>query len=95
MGITKTSFTLDGVDYCHILDPITGKPVPNLSSVTIVTADAEIADALATSIFILGREEGLKLINHLDGIECLIIDKDQELHFSDNLQSQYILVDEK
>ena len=84
--------TIDGIDYCHIIDAVSGKPVINMSSVTIICANAEAADALATSVFILGKDEGLELINHLNDIECIIIDENQEMHFSDNLNEKYIFV---
>jgi FAD:protein FMN transferase len=85
-GNYKKYLLIDGKKYCHIVNPKTGWPVENLSSVTLICADAEIADALATSVFVLGVNDGLKLINHLNGVECLIIDSNNKMHFSDNLQ---------
>lgn len=77
---------LDGKRYAHIIDPRSGYPTTGIKSVTIVCADAEVADALATSVFVLGTTEGLRLVSQLKGIECLIItDADEVLH-SKNLQ---------
>ncbi len=86
---------IDGVRYCHIIDPKTGWPVRNLSSVTIICPSAELADALATTVFVLGTDEGLKLINRLDGIECIIVDEGQTLHFSSNIASNYAQTDQQ
>jgi len=49
----------DGKRYSHIINPKTGYPAFGTKSVTIVCPDAELADALATAIFILGKKEGL------------------------------------
>ena len=82
--------TLNGQRYSHIIDPRTGYPVKGLSSVSIICPNAELADALATSVFVLGKEKGIELINKLKGIECLIITDKQELFTSDNLHLDYI-----
>ncbi|MDY7093777.1 MAG: FAD:protein FMN transferase [Acidobacteriota bacterium] len=81
---------IDGVRYAHILDPRTGQPVRDVRSVTIVCPNAELADALATGVFVLGREKGLALLNQLRGIEGMIVDAEGSLHFSDNLQSKFV-----
>lgn len=80
---------LDGKKYCHILDPKTGRPVPNLKSVTIICADAELADALSTTTFVLGVDSGMHLIDQLEGIEAVIVDDKNKVHFSKNIGSNY------
>ena len=75
----------DGKRYAHIIDPRTGYPATGLKSVTIVCPDAELADALATSVFILGESDGIQLINQLVGIECLIVTDANEIKTSENL----------
>ena len=82
--------TINGQTYSHIIDPRTGYPVKGLSSVSIICPNAELADALATSVFVLGKEKGLELINQLKGIECLLITDKQELFTSKNLHLDYI-----
>jgi len=79
---------IDGERYSHIINPKTGMPVKQLSSVTVLSIDAEFADAMATSIFVLGREEGLKLVNHLEGVECIIIDEQKEMFTSNNINKR-------
>ncbi|MTI40711.1 FAD:protein FMN transferase [Fulvivirga lutimaris] len=80
---------IDGQRYSHIIDPITGYPVRGLKSVTIICPDAELADALATSTFILGKEKGLSLINQLKGVEVLLVDDNDNISTSDNLKLNY------
>jgi thiamine biosynthesis lipoprotein len=89
-GNYEKFITINGIRYGHILDPRTGYPVQGVGSVTIMSPDAEICDALATGIFVLGVEKGLELINKLKGIECLIIDEKGKLYPSSNMKLNYI-----
>ena len=71
---------IDGVRYAHIIDPRTGYPSTGIKSVSVLCPDAELADALATAIFVMGKDKGIELVNQLKQIECLIItDKDELL----------------
>lgn len=81
--------TFNGKRYSHIIDPRTGYPVNGLSSVTIICPNAELADALATSVFVLGAKSGLQLINKLNGIECILVTDDQKMLTSSNLKLEY------
>lgn len=63
----------------HIVDPRTGYSATRLISVTIVAATAFDADAISTSVFVLGLEKGLQLIESLDGVEGLLIDRDRRI----------------
>ncbi|MCB0275313.1 MAG: FAD:protein FMN transferase [Calditrichaeota bacterium] len=80
---------LEGKTYGHIIDPRTGWPVGGLKSVTIICPSGELADALATSVFILGENDGLALINKMKGIECILVTADDELITSDHLMLNY------
>jgi thiamine biosynthesis lipoprotein len=80
---------IDGKRYSHILDPRTGYPAQGVGSVTIISPDIELSDALATGIFVLGVEDGLNLVNQLRGVECLIIDDDNKLHPSKNMMLNF------
>jgi thiamine biosynthesis lipoprotein ApbE len=64
----------NGIRYSHIIDPRTGYPATGIVSVSVFSKQTEIADALATGVFVLGIEVGLNLINQLKGIECIIVD---------------------
>jgi len=80
----------DGIKYSHILNPKTAFPVlNNLRSVTIICPDAEIADALATSVFVLGIEKGLSLVNQLKGVDCIIIDANYKFYVSDGISLNF------
>jgi thiamine biosynthesis lipoprotein len=82
--------TIDGKRHGHIINPKTGWPVTGLLSVTIVCPDAELADALATTVFVLGKDQGLKLINHLQDVECVLIDDTGEMHYSTNIRTRML-----
>jgi thiamine biosynthesis lipoprotein len=76
----------DGKKYAHIIDPRTGYPASGLVSVTIFSDSGELCDALATSVFIMGTETGLNLINQLKGVECVIVDENNKVHTPNNIQ---------
>jgi thiamine biosynthesis lipoprotein len=78
---------IDGHRYSHIIDPRTGYPAEELRSVTIICPDAELADALATGVTVLGRERGMALVNRLKNVHALLVDRDGRVHVSRHLQS--------
>ncbi|WP_222165043.1 FAD:protein FMN transferase [Edaphocola aurantiacus] len=78
---------IDGKRYAHIIHPQTGYPVSGLKSVTIVSPDVELCDAIATSVFLLGKEEGLAFVNQHPELKCFIVDDEGAYHYSDNLKS--------
>ncbi len=71
--------------YSHIIDPRTGYPSQGILSVSILTTSAELADALATSVFVMGSEAGLDLINQLNNVECILINKDGKIITTDHI----------
>lgn len=75
----------DGVRYSHIIDPRTGYPSTGVLSTTVFAHSAELADALATSLFVMGVNVGLDFINQIEGLECIIVDKNNEIHTSMNI----------
>ena len=82
-GIYERGFDLDGIRYHHLLSSETGWPVQNeLASVTIFSESSMEGDALSTAAFVLGTEEGLKLINSMDGIEAVFIARDRQVTYS-------------
>jgi len=78
---------LDGKRYAHIINPKTGYPTTGIKSATVIALKAELADALATSIFVLGVEDGLSLINKINSVECIIIDDNNKLWYSKNVEA--------
>jgi thiamine biosynthesis lipoprotein len=80
---------IDGERHAHILDPRTGYPVRHTRSVTIICPDAELADALATAVFVLGAAEGLALVDQLRGVEGFLVDAGGHLHTSRTLTTLF------
>jgi len=84
-GDYERYFEEDGIRYHHILDPKTGDSVRQVQSVTIVGTNAIQTDALSTSVFVLGVEQGLALINTLSNVDAIIVDGSGQMHVSDSL----------
>lgn len=77
---------IGGKRYSHTIDPRSGYPVSGLKSVTILAPNAEIADALATPVMVMGRDVGLHLINQMTQIGCIIVDDNNRLFTSKNIR---------
>lgn len=77
------NYTANGRKRSHILDPRTGQPADGVASATVIAPDSTFANALATSLCVLGAEAGLKLAERL-GAEALLIDADGREHRSAN-----------
>jgi thiamine biosynthesis lipoprotein len=69
----------DSKQFHHIIDPKTGYSATDLISVTIIADTALEADALATSVFVMGRDQGLQLVESLENVEGLLITKDKDI----------------
>ncbi len=81
-GDYQRYFLHEDVRYHHLLVPATGLPSRKLISATLVAKNAADADALATAVFVLGREKGLELIESLKNVEGMVIDASGEVGFS-------------
>lgn len=82
-GNYERYFEKDGIIYHHILDPDTGYPVQNsLDQVTIISEHSVDGDALSTTCFALGLEDGMELVRSLSGIEAVFVTKDGQIHKS-------------
>lgn len=84
-GDYERYFIEDGKRYHHIIAPATGEPAGGVHSVTIVGPDAVITDALSTSVFVMGVDQGLRLIATLPDYEGIVIDAAGRLFYSDGL----------
>lgn len=83
------NFTLvNGKHLSHIVCPRTALPVVALQTVSVICPDAELGDALATGLTVLGAHKGLDLVNRLPGVECVLIDADNHRFFSHHLSQQ-------
>ena len=78
--------TIGGKKYSHTIDPKTGLPVSGIKSVTIISPNAEIADAMATPVTVMGVRVGLDLINQMQGMACVIIDDTNRVFTSKNIK---------
>ena len=77
---------IGGVRYHHILDPATGMPADSgLTSVTIVTKDGFLSDALSTACFVLGRQKGLELAVRY-GVEALFVESGGEISMTPGME---------
>jgi thiamine biosynthesis lipoprotein len=77
---------VDGKKYSHTINPRTGLPVTGIKSVTIIAPYAEIADAMATPVTIMGIEAGLYMINQMANIEAVVIDDNDRMYTSKNIK---------
>lgn len=77
--------SFNGKRYSHIINPKTGYPASGIISVSVFASSAELADALATSIFVMGVEIGIDRVNQLPNIDCIIIDEKGSIFTSENI----------
>jgi thiamine biosynthesis lipoprotein len=89
-GDYEQYFVRNGKRYAHTIDPATGKPVSGIKSVTVISPAAELCDALATAVYVMGVEAGLYFIDQLPQTRCLIINDQNEVHHSQNLEFKYV-----
>ena len=76
---------IDGKKYSHTIDPKTGLPVRGIKSVTIICPNAEIADAMATPVMIMGIKTGLDMLNQIKGIAGIVIDDNDKIYTTKNI----------
>ncbi len=72
-GVKRRYFEIGDVRFNHIVDPRTGRPVDEAVSVTVIASTAMLADGLSTAVMVLGREEGLALVDRFPGAEALVV----------------------
>lgn len=76
---------IGGKKYSHTINPKTGLPVTGIKSVTIISNNAEFADAMATPVSVMGIKAGLFLIDQIPDLYCIIIDDNNKIHTSKNI----------
>lgn len=77
---------IDGKKYSHTIDPKTGFPVSGIKSVSILCPSAELADAMATPVMVMGVKAGLNLIDQMKNIACIIIDENDKIYTTHNIK---------
>jgi len=85
-GDYENYFEKDNVRYHHILDPKTGYPSKGIQSVTVVHKANAFADGLATSVFVMGKEKGIELIESLHETEAMIIDDEGKIFYTSGFE---------
>lgn len=90
-------FSLFGNErYHHILDPFQGHPAVNgLESVSIVAGSGLAADCLSTGAFVLGLEEGMKLVERIPGVEAVFVTAGRDIHISSGLAEEFVLLNSR
>jgi thiamine biosynthesis lipoprotein len=87
-GDYEKFFIHQGKRYHHILNPRNGFPAEGCQSVTVLHNEGATADALATAIFVLGPKKGYALCQRLEGVDCLIVDREGNITFSPGLKGR-------
>lgn len=85
-GNYENYVVINGKRYAHIIDPRTGYPANGLVSVSVFAPRAELADALATGLFVMGRKTGLDLVDQLKGVECVMVDDKGNIYKSNHIE---------
>ncbi len=84
-GDYERYFDEDGKRFHHIIDPHTGKSAGELRSVTIIGPDATTTDGLSTSVFVMGPERGIELIERLGDVDAVVVKSDGKVLYSSGL----------
>ena len=91
-GVYERFFEKDGKRYHHILSTSDGYPIDNnLISTSIITKSSMDANALSTTTFALGLEEGLKLIENTKNTEAMFITADKKIYMTSGLKEKFEL----
>lgn len=94
-GIYERYFIEDGIRYHHILNAESGYPVNNsLAGVTIITDNSTKADALSTTVFLMGYMEGMSFIEETDNLEAVFITKEKKVYLSSGIKDKFSLTDD-
>ncbi len=92
-GDYEKYFMYQGKRYHHILNPKNGRPAEGCQSVSVISNEAIFADAMATTIFVLGPEKGYSLCQTAKGMDCLIIDREGKIIITSRLKERISFID--
>jgi thiamine biosynthesis lipoprotein len=87
-GDYERYFDEDGVRYHHVLDPSTGRSAQGVQSVTILAPDGLTSEGLSKSVFVMGLERGMRLIDSQPGVDAMVVDSAGVLHYSRGLRCE-------
>lgn len=85
-GDYEQFFLWKNTRYSHNLDPRTGVPLTGLKSVSVFSPNAELSDALATAVYVMGAAAGIDFVNQLPQTHCIVMDDGNRIHFSEKLK---------
>ena len=89
-GDYRNYFFYDGKHYSHIINPKTGKPIEHaLASVTVISKTCMDADGLATALLVMGTEDALDFIENKNGIECFLVEREENGDFKTFMSSGF------
>ena len=86
-GCYQRFYTVNGVNYHHIIDPDTLMPGENFMSVSVLAEDSGLGDAFSTSLFLMDIDEGKRLVEATDGVEAMWVLPDGELVYSSGFEA--------
>ena len=89
-GDYEQFFMHEGKRYSHNINPKTGLPLTGIKSVSVVSPSAELSDALATAVYVMGSDDGIDFINQLPDTHAIIIDDSNNLYLSKDLEHERI-----
>ncbi|OZV13582.1 hypothetical protein CIW83_03290 [Tissierella sp. P1] len=93
-GDYERFFEYKGKRYHHILDAKTGYPSENeITGVSIISSKSIDGDALSTTLFVLGLDRGMELVNSLESVEAIFVTKDKSVYLTENLKGKFTLKD--
>lgn len=84
-GDYEQFFIYNGKRYSHNIDPRTGIPIQGINSVTIISPSAELSDALATAVYVMGEKKGIDFINQLPKTHGIIINDKNQIFYSKDI----------
>lgn len=95
-GNYERFFVYNGFKYHHILDSKNGYPAENeIMGITIISDKSIVGDALSTTLFVLGLDKGMTLINSIEGAEAIFILKDKSIYMTSGLKNSFVLNNNK
>jgi len=84
-GDYERYFEDGGVRFHHLIDPATGQSPSSVHSVTILAQDGLTTEGLSKSVFVLGLDKGMQLIESLEDVDAIVVDAAGHLHYSSGL----------
>lgn len=91
-GDYEQFFMHNNIRYSHNINPLTGMPVTGIKSVTVFSPGAELSDALATAVYVMGVKKGLDFVHQLPQTHCVIIDDHNKISFSNKMQYEEAVI---